>query len=281
MHKINEDTRNELIAKSRKSDAYKDSKKGNRWTRKGMCSVSNSVADYNSVDMDNLFKKGILRFKLNVKGETNTYEVMVLFSNVMDRIQKQVKSHENKMDANIIYQALAQSINSEDVKVSCTCPDFKYRIAYYATKNGTNSGAAENRKSDETNPDDTKGAGCKHINLVLNNTGWLSKIASVIANYINYAKDEMQYIYSKYIFPAVWGMDYDKAVQMSVFDYDEKGEVKDQIESDEATLNLSNALGKVRGRYKKGSNRNPIKDKRAEKDKEKDDEPKFTKKDVK
>ena len=227
--------------------------------------------------MDSLFKNGVLNFKLKIKGETHSYEVLVSFSNVLERLQRQVKLHKNKLDANIVYQALAQAINSGDVKVSCSCPDFKYRIAYFATKNGTNSGAAETRKSDETNPNDTKGAGCKHINLILNNTGWLAKVASVITNYINYAKDDMQYIYSKYIFPAVWGMPYDKAVQMSLFDYDERGEIKDDIKSDEATLNLSNALGKVRGRYKKGSNRNPIKDKRNDKD----EKPSFSKKEVK
>lgn len=263
MQKLSEATRTELIAKSKTGDAYSDPKKGSRWTRKNQCGVSNSTADYNKVDMDTLFKKGILSFVVKVRGETNSYEVLVSFPNATDMIQKQVKDHQNKMDANIVYQALMKGLNSTDVKVSCSCPDWKYRFSFFGTKNGTSSGPAETRASDKTNPDDSKGAGCKHINAVLNNTGWLAKVSSVIANYINYCRDEMQYIYSKYVFPAVWGMPYDKAVQMSVFDYDDAGETKEKVVSDEATLNLSNALGKVRGRYKKGTNRNPVQDKRT------------------
>lgn len=273
MEILNEVTRTQLISKAKASDTYKG-KESNRWTNKGEGSISNAVADFNNINMDALFKKGILSFTVKVQGKTDNYKVYVVFSNVMKRIQTQVKAHKNKLDANIVYQALLQAMNSEDIKISCNCPDYKYRIAYYATQNGTNSGPAENRRSDDTNPDDTKGLSCKHINLALNNLKWLLKIASVITNYINYCKDEMQYNYSKFIFPAVYGVSYDKAVQMSIFDYDDEGNEKDELESDEATLNLSNALGKVRGRYKKGSNRNPVKDKRNE-------DPKLDKKDIK
>ena len=67
----------------------------------------------------------------------------------------------------------------------------------------------------------------------------------------------MEYNYSKYIFPKLYGMDYKKAVQMTLDDYDEEGNIKGDLKSDEALINLSNALGKVRGRIKKGSNKNP------------------------
>lgn len=254
---LTEDTRNQLISKSKQSDSYKNPARGNRWTRKNKSSLSNSTADYNKIDMDTLFKNGSLTFGLKVQGETSEYVVTVSIPEVWNDIQTQVKANLNKLDAGIVYKALLKALNGEEVKISCTCLDFKYRIAYWATQHGTSSSAPENRKSDKTNPEDTKGAGCKHINLVLSNLSWLSKIASVIVNYINYCKDEMQYIYSKYIFPKVYGIAYDKAVQMSIFDYNEKGEVNDTLSSDEGLLNLSNALGKVRGRYKKGSNKNP------------------------
>ena len=77
----------------------------------------------------------------------------------------------------------------------------------------------------------------------------------------------MEFNYSRFIFPKIYGMTYDKAVQLSIFDYDEKGTVKNKLESDESLINLSNALGKIRGRIKKGSNKNPVaQQKRSEKD---------------
>ena len=68
----------------------------------------------------------------------------------------------------------------------------------------------------------------------------------------------MEYNYSKYIFPKLYGMDYKKAVQMTLDDYDEEGNVKDDLKSDEELINLANALGKVRGRFKTKSNKNPV-----------------------
>ena len=74
----------------------------------------------------------------------------------------------------------------------------------------------------------------------------------------------MEYNYSKYIFPKLYGMDYKKAVQMTLDDYDDEGNVKDKLSSDEEIINLSNALGKVRGRIQKGSNKNPAAKKKEE-----------------
>lgn len=144
------------------------------------------------------------------------------------------------------------------------CPDYQYRIKYWNSESGDEAGTKETRKADITNPNNSKGPACKHILAVLNNVEWLNKVASVINNYANYCKDNMEYNYSKYIFPKLYGMDYKKAVQMTLDDYDEEGNVKGDLKSDEELINLSNALGKVRGRIKKGSNRNPAAKKKEE-----------------
>jgi|GEM_PF-3520599 len=132
------------------------------------------------------------------------------------------------------------------------CDDFKYRQAYWATKGNYNSGMPQfsNGKAIQ-NPNDTKGAGCKHVNLVLANLDWLMKIASVINNYIYYCKDNMEYNYGKFIFPKIYGVDYDKAIQMTIFNYDEEGNPIDDLASDESTINLSNAIGRRRTQFKK------------------------------
>ena len=261
---LNEATRNQLLVKSRKGASYKDASKGNRWTAKSKSKVANTVKDYNKIDMDTFWKKDKLTFKIKIEGETDTYFVTVEFNDILNKIESRIKQNKNKLEIKCIYDSLLQALNSSDVKVDCTCPDFKYRFKVWATRNDYNAGDAETREAKITNPGDNLGAACKHILCVLNNAEWLQKIASVINNYINYCKDNMEYNYSRFIFPKLYGMSYNKAVQMTIDDYDDKGELKDNLDSDEELINLSNALGKVRGRIKKGSNKNPVAQKERE-----------------
>ena len=261
---LNEATRNQLMVKSRKGASYKNASKGNRWTAKSKSKVANTVKDYNKIDMDTFWKKDQLQFKIKVEGETDTYFVAVEFNNILEKIQRRIKDNKNKLEIKCIYDSLLQALNSSDVKVDCTCPDFKYRFRVWATKNNYNAGESENREAKITNPSDNLGAACKHILCALNNAEWLQKIASVINNYINYCKDNMEYNYSRFIFPKLYGMTYSKAIQMTIDDYDDKGQVKDTLDSDEALINLSNALGKDRGKIKKGSNKNPVAQKERE-----------------
>lgn len=254
---LTEATRGQLIKKSREGDFYKNSR-GSRWVRKNKSSVANTVKEYNQIDMDTFWKQDILKFDIKVRGETDNYIVKVIFSGILKALRPLIKESQNNLTRDIIYGSLIKAFNSEDVKISCTCPDYKYRLAYQNSKNGYNAGEDEKRKSDITNPEDTKGAGCKHILNVLNNTEWLKNIASVINNYANYCKDKMQNNYAKFIFPKIYGMPYDDALQMTLNDYDDKGEENNALDSTTEMINLSNALGKNRGKILKGSNKNPI-----------------------
>lgn len=123
------------------------------------------------------------------------------------------------------------------------CPDWKYRQAYHSTRDGYNSGAPEMRASDITNPGDSKGAGCKHVNLVLGNVDWLMKVASVINNYIHYMEKMFERKYADIIFPKLFGIPYEKAVQLNLFDTD------DELQDDEEEISLSNRYGRVRTRF--------------------------------
>jgi hypothetical protein len=134
------------------------------------------------------------------------------------------------------------------------CEDWQYRHAYWATQNNYNSGSPEIRVSDITNPNDTKGSGCKHIMLVLSNMDWIMKVCSVINNYIKYARQFMQRLYADYIFPQIYGIKYDKAVQLSLFDTDD-------FDSSPLTLDDANRLGRKSGQFKTG---NPFRFKKKE-----------------
>lgn len=249
--RLTEKNRRELIAKSKASDNYKDMSKGrNRWERRTRSKVASTVADYNKLDMDAFWKGDILEFGIRIKGETADYTVQITFENVLDEIRKEIANNKNKLEFKCILKALIRVFNSENVYVHCTCKDFFYRQAYWSTKGKYNSGTPQYDNGKRiANPNDTKGAGCKHVNLVLSNVDWLMKIASVINNYIWYCKDNMELNYAKYIFPKLYGMDYDKAIQLTINDIDNPN--SDSLTSDEATLNLSNALGRRRTQFKK------------------------------
>ncbi len=216
-----EKSRQELINKSKSSDDYsvKNQAKGrNRWERRKHSQIATSLRDYNRIDMDAFWKGDILEFGVNVHGETDDYVVTIIFENILKNLQQEVKGNGNKLEFKCVLRALLRSFNGENCYVSCTCPDWKYRQAYWATKNQQNSGVPEVRPSDITNPNDTKGAGCKHVNLVISNADWMMKIASVINNYAKWCRKNMENNYARYIFPQIYGMPYNKAVQLSIFD---------------------------------------------------------------
>ena len=122
------------------------------------------------------------------------------------------------------------------------CPDFKYRFDFWSTVNNYNSGNPQNIPAKITNPNNTKGSGCKHVLLVLANVEWLLRVASVINNYVNYAETHLQKLYADYIFPQIYGVKYSKEVQLQLTDTDE-------VTSDKELIDIANRLGRNRGRF--------------------------------
>lgn len=117
-----------------------------------------------------------------------------------------------------------------------------YRFDYWSTVNNYNSGNPQNIPAKITNPNNTKGSGCKHVLLVLANVEWLLRVASVINNYVNYAETHLQKLYADYIFPQIYGVKYSKEVQLQLTDTDE-------VTSDKELIDIANRLGRNRGRF--------------------------------
>ena len=152
--------------------------------------------------MNKLFKDNILDVNIEVVGETDTYLVTMSFGGFLDNLHDELKNDTDVIDLRKISRALTRSFNSDNVYVHCTCPDWKYRFAYWMTVDDINAGEPESRPSDITNPNNTKGTGCKHVLRVLSNNTWIIKVASVINNYIQYMEKHMQRLYSDIIYPA-------------------------------------------------------------------------------
>jgi hypothetical protein len=204
---ITEATRKELIDKSKSADIVK-SYGETRYERRLKQHVINSIAIFNMLDMNALFKADVLSFIVPVEGESDDYMVKVIFDKVCEKIKDELRFNNNQLEYKVIYRAIVNAINQQNIRVSCDCPDFKYRLAYQATQGDFNSGQPENRPARITNPNDSDGAGCKHILNVLGNLDWALKLATSIYNYIKYMEDNYPDKFERIIFPRIFPISY-------------------------------------------------------------------------
>ena len=144
---------------------------------------------FRSISFDSLFKKD--EFVINVP--VGDYICTIAFKGLMDQI-KYVLSHQPKPNFTLqtVIKAISKAIDAEDILVDCTCPDFRYRFAYWATKYGYKYGKPENRPANITNPNDKIGSFCKHLTALLANKKWLVKVASVINEFVKAYPNEVQ-----------------------------------------------------------------------------------------
>ncbi len=220
-----EDKRSQLLSRAKTGDEYakwNQFRGKNRYQRRLYSRLASSVKNFNSIDMNKLFKDDILDVDIDVKGETDIYVVRVSFAGFLDELHNFLNNNGNVFDRKIVVKALTRAFNSGEVYFNCTCADFRYRHKYYATKNNLLVGAPEIRPSDITNPNDTKGPACKHVTLALSDSSWLIKVSSVIYNYVTYMEEHDPRLYEKYIYPAIYQKPYepDDDTQLDIEDDD-------------------------------------------------------------
>lgn len=203
MEKLEEKKRRELVNQSKSGRDYA-SKEGNRFKRRLKCSLPNNSSAYENIDMNKLFKKDILEAKIQVKGETDAYEVIISFGDVLYELKRVLKERNCPLKLNVILRAVIRAFDRNDVYIHCSCEDFKYRFNFFATIDRYNAGDPEMRPTDETNPEGDLGSCCKHGLLVLNKQIWIIKVASVINNYIRYMRLRNPRMYEKFIAPAIF-----------------------------------------------------------------------------
>jgi len=250
MNKLNEDSRSSLLSKSKSSGIYNPNNQNlgkNRYNRRTHSRMAPSVQEYNQINMNKLFKDNILDVNIKVNGETDNYTVRISFGGFLDHLKRQLISDET-IDSRKVTRALIATFNGDDVYVRCDCPDFKYRQAYWLSKANAIAGDPETRPSDETNPNDTAGRGCKHILLCLANNTWLIKVASVITNYINYMEQHYPKLYADVIYPAIYDRKYEEPVQLDLDTID-----SDELDSEEDTIDTSNKWARTKNQFKPGN----------------------------
>lgn len=143
--------------------------------------------NFRGTDVSQLFDNDVLICPVPVGDYIST----VAFQGVLLRLRDQLKEDpRHTLTLQKVIKAITKAIDSSDLLVDCTCPDFVYRFAYWATKYGYKYGKPETRPAKITNPNDKIGAMCKHLTALLANKKWVVKIASIINDYINEYPDE-------------------------------------------------------------------------------------------
>lgn len=178
-------SRKDLVAKSRVQDKKRFNKR-----------LNYQVSNFRGVDLQKLFEDDYFVFTTPIKDYVCTVAFPGVFSS-LKKVVKSTKGDSTKIDLQMVIKALRIAFDAtDDVKVNCTCADWVYRFAYWATKNGYKYGNPETRPSDITNPDDALGATCKHLDLLLSNKRWLTKAASVVNAFIKaYPEKAANYLY--------------------------------------------------------------------------------------
>jgi hypothetical protein len=254
--KLNEATRTQLVAQSRNVGAYKNQERGrNRMERKKFSKIANSVKSYNEIDMNKLFKQDILQVNIPVVGESDEYTVTIKLNGVAAEIQKNIKNNGNKFEYRTVIQALTKVFNTTDVYVKCRCPDFKYRFAHWnIIKNVSVDDSSQDPGPGKgiTNPNDDKGRGCKHILLCLSNGAWMMKVASVIVNYCHFLSEKKPEAFLKLVFPKLYGVPADEAADNGLVEDNE------DLETGKDLIDVVNDWARNRGKFQKGSNKNPV-----------------------
>lgn len=251
-----EANRASLIAQSRNAGVYKNQERGkNRFDRKRYSKIANAVKSYNQINMNSLFKQDILQVNIPVVGENDEYTVTIKIEGVINEIQKNIKNNNNRLEYRTIIQALTKVFNTSDVYVKCTCPDAKYRFAHWNIVNNVSVDDSANDPGPGkgiANPNDSMGRGCKHMLLVLANGDWMMKVASVINNYCHFLSEKKPEAFLKLVFPKLYGVPADEAAENDIVADEE------DLESGKDLIDIINDWAKNRGKFKKGSNINPV-----------------------
>lgn len=251
-----EANRSSLIAQSRNAGTYKNQERGkNRFERKKYSKIANAVKSYNQIDMNSLFKQDILQVNIPVVGENDEYIVTIKLEGVVGEIQKNIKNNNNKLEFRTIIQALTKVFNTSDVYIKCSCPDAKYRFAHWNIIKNVSTDDSSNDPGPGkgiANPNDDKGRGCKHMLLVLANGDWMMKVASVINNYCHFLSEKKPEAFLKLVFPKLYGVPADEADQNGIVAENEN------LETGKDLIDIINEYGRNRGKFKAGSNKNPV-----------------------
>lgn len=192
-----------ILSKSSSLPSYKNG--GNRMQASKQTSLLPGSSAWAEQQVNELFKQGDYTFIVPVKGKTSNYKVTIQLIGFLDSLNRELETTKDTLTSNLLQRVLQRNMSISKARVSCTCPDFKYRYAYAMSLAGDKAGEQEGTPSIKTNPQNLQG-GCKHIISVLSNRAWIPQIAMNLYSYIMDIYSNNKQLFDSIIRPALNGI---------------------------------------------------------------------------
>lgn len=111
--------------------------------------------------------------------------VRSLYSQFSDRVTKEGGIFVSKTMREIVSVSLDNALTYDDIRVDCSCPDFKYRFAYVAYINDYNFSTPPQTIPALVRNPNNNGSACKHVIKVLSRPSlWKQKVVTGVMNVI-------------------------------------------------------------------------------------------------
>lgn len=143
--------------------------------------------DFNNVNFEKLFTHDSFVWESRV----GDYIVTISFEGAFQNLYYEVsnwsgKNRWKRIDLKLLTNCLSKALDTEDLQVNCTCPDFKYRFSYWLSRPDVDAkyGLKQNRAPTVRNTKNNKGYVCKHILAVLHGKRWVPAAAKAWLNFI-------------------------------------------------------------------------------------------------
>jgi hypothetical protein len=176
---LNEITRWEILNRSKRQAPV-------RYKKKDGYKSFYTARDFTNIDFAKLFTNDTFVWKSRVGG----YETIVSFEGAFANLYNKIGSWSGKnrwkrINLKLLTTCLSQALDEEDLYLSCTCDDFKYRFDYWLSmKYDAKYGPKQTTKPKVRNVNDNKGFVCKHLLSSLHGKKWVPAAAKAWLEFI-------------------------------------------------------------------------------------------------
>lgn len=250
-------TKQNIINNSKKAGPYAPDNQflgKNRYERRRHSSISRSVNDYNRINMNTFFKKDILDFAIQVRGETDNYLVKIKLIGILKELREELEKDQKELEWKYVINAITRVFNNKNIYVWCSCPDWKYRFQHWSCVGDFASDVKDPGPGKGiANPNNNKGDGCKHVLLVLANSSWKLQLSKAIINYIKRLQERQERLYQTIVFPKLYGRKYSDEIQQQLFNPDTGNQARNYLPSSRKELDQANISARKRTQFKPGN----------------------------
>lgn len=174
---LNEVTRWEIIRRSQRESPERFQKK-----------QFYKAKDFNNVNFEKLFTNDSFVWESRVGDYIVTISFEGAFQNLYNEISDWSGNNRwKRITLKQLTRCLSKALDTEDLQVNCTCPDFLYRFSYWLSRPDVDAkyGLKQNRPPKVRNVKNNKGYVCKHVLSVLYGKRWVPAAAKAWLNFIH------------------------------------------------------------------------------------------------